>query len=308
MTIGLPRALLYYRFGRLWETFFRALGCGTITSGDTTREILRSGASVSVDESCLPLKIYMGHVKALIGRCDYILVPRFSDFGRGEELCVRFQGIYDSVRCTFPEAPLICYSLQESRGRSQRSGFLGMGRFLGKSRIQSTRAYEEALTEQKLSDTALRLEQEALFERAAPRVLIAAQPYLAHDAHIGKPVADMLSEQGCVPVFSDRCDRAACRARSGEISASLYWTMNKETAGSIPLCGDSVDGVVLMTAFPCGTDCLVNELVLRRPGGVPMIQLVLDEHQAEAGLQTRIESFADIIRDRRRACGGQDCN
>lgn len=304
MTIGLPEALLYYRFGSLWEAFFRELGYDIVTSGGTSREILKNGLESAVDESCLPVKIYMGHVKALIGRCDYILVPRFSDFGRGEELCVRFQGLYDAIRNTYPDAPLISYNLQSRKGPGQRAGFLRMGMALGKSPARSLKAYETALLEQERRDARLRREQSRLLESKLPKVLISAQPYLIYDAYVGGPIIDMLAGQGCVPVFSDCCDRAICRARSKEISKTLYWTMNKETVGAIPLCKSRIDGVILLTSFPCGTGCLVNELVTRRVRDIPIMQLVLDEHQGEAGLLTRLESFTDIILERRRNDAG----
>ena len=40
LTIGLPRAMLYYRYSVLWRTFFQELGMETVDSGPTDREIL----------------------------------------------------------------------------------------------------------------------------------------------------------------------------------------------------------------------------------------------------------------------------
>ena len=60
MTIGLPRAMLYYRYGVLWEAFFRELGCDTLTSRETDREIFECGIKYSIDECCLPQKSSWG--------------------------------------------------------------------------------------------------------------------------------------------------------------------------------------------------------------------------------------------------------
>ena len=65
MKIGLPRALLYHRYGVLWEVFFKKLGCETVVSPDTTFDTMSMGAGFSVDECCLPLKVFLGHVKSL---------------------------------------------------------------------------------------------------------------------------------------------------------------------------------------------------------------------------------------------------
>ena len=87
ITVGLPRALLYYRYAPLWKAFFQELGAETVVSDPTDRDILERGAALAIDEACLSLKIYLGHVAALVGRCDYILVPRVSNFGRHRNMC-----------------------------------------------------------------------------------------------------------------------------------------------------------------------------------------------------------------------------
>ena len=82
------------------------------------------------------------------------------------------------------------------------------------------------------------------------------------------------------------------------ISQTLYWLYNRELVGSIKLLEDKIDGIILLTAFPCGPDSLVNELIIRKVRNIPTINIVIDELQGEAGLITRIESFMDIIKER----------
>ena len=74
--IGIPRALLYYKYYTLWEHFFKELGLDILISPETNNEILQNGKKYTVDEACLSLKIYIGHVFYLIDKVDYILVPR----------------------------------------------------------------------------------------------------------------------------------------------------------------------------------------------------------------------------------------
>lgn len=74
MTIGIPNALLSHRYMTLWTAFFEGLGVSIRSSGPTSRKILEDGSALAVDEGCLSLKIYFGHVKALIGACDHILI------------------------------------------------------------------------------------------------------------------------------------------------------------------------------------------------------------------------------------------
>ena len=41
---------------------------------------------------------------------------------------------------------------------------------------------------------------------------------------------------------------------------------------------------------------MVNELIVRRVKGMPILNLVLDSQSGTAGVETRLESFIDIIR------------
>jgi len=296
MTIGLPRAFLFYRYQYLWTTFFQELGCQIIVSPDTSQTLLSEGISSSIGECCLPAKLFLGHVAYLLDRCDYILVPRFQSLDRDGEFCVRLWGLPDLVRSTFPDASLIGYDLQ---GReSEQRGFLRMGKFLGRSQSQTLQAYHLGLRDQARQDELERTQQQALLSSPAPKVLIVAQPYLIHDGYVGAPLVRLLEEQGGVPIFADRSDRKLCREGAKTLSSDLYWILNQESIGAIPTMRPLVDGILLVTAFPCGTDSLANELVLRREKHLPIAQILLDEQQGMAGLQTRIECFMDILHER----------
>ena len=75
--IGMPRALLHYRYGTLWTTFFEALGCDVVLSDPTDRSTVAHGDALSNDECCLASKIYLGHVASLVDSdaCDAVFVP-----------------------------------------------------------------------------------------------------------------------------------------------------------------------------------------------------------------------------------------
>ena len=301
MTIGIPKALLYYKYGTLWETFFRALGCDVAYSALTTRQTLEDGARFSIDEACIPSKLYMGHVYSLLGVCDRILVPRVESFGPREEVCVKFNALYDIVRNTFPAVPLLCYNLHAQKGAGERKGFVGMARNLGKSPIRALAAYNEGKEAQRQADAARTREQERLLEEPDTlKILLVTHPYNIHDPLLGGPIVRAVRASGGTPVFADALDKAACAEKAPGLSEHLYWTYSKELVGAVGLCAGQADGILLITAFPCGPDSLVNELLLRKLKGVPVAHILLDELSGEAGLVTRIESFLDIIKEKKR--------
>lgn len=63
--IGIPRGFLYYRDYILFKNFFEGIGCTVLLSAPSNRSIIEDGKKLAVDESCLPFKIYLGHVKYL---------------------------------------------------------------------------------------------------------------------------------------------------------------------------------------------------------------------------------------------------
>ena len=100
MKIGIPRSFLYYKYHYLWESFFEELGIDYVVSPFTNREIYKQGTIRAIDEACLSSKIYLGHIDYLLGKCDYILVPRVFGYEEGT-ICTKFQAIYDVVNNTF---------------------------------------------------------------------------------------------------------------------------------------------------------------------------------------------------------------
>lgn len=299
MTIGLPRALLYYRYKDLWETFFKELNCDIIISEETNKKILTDGINFSIDECCLPFKIYMGHVYSLMGKCDYILIPRVVSYSRKNVVCVKFNALYDIVKNTFENVNLLDYNVDVMNGENEQKGFIKMGMLLGKSYIKTLKAYKKAKSSLLINIKQQNdMQNEILNSHGKLKILIVSHPYNTYDKLIGYPIVEYINKLGGTSIFADETNREASVLKSKEISESLYWLYNKELIGSIKLLEDKIDGIILITAFPCGPDSLVNELILRKSKKIPTINIILDDLQGEAGLQTRIESFIDIINER----------
>jgi len=297
ITVGLPRALLYYKFSVLWETFFRELGCDVVASGETTGKMLEDGCSDAVDECCLPAKIFLGHVRAVKDSCDVLFVPRMTGFGRNEELCARFYGLYDIVRTIHPAVPLLRCNIsgEGDEGLSQIGKTLGIGWW----RVESARRRAVQAQHKEWRRQADEQEKKWSQNSVDAKVLIAAQPYILHDRLMGGMVTQMVKEQGGQIMYSDRCGRH-CAEMSRVIAPRMYWAMNKEYTGAIAHNRRRADGVILLTAFPCGGGALVSEMITRSVSEVPMTQILLDGMQGEGGMQTRVECFMDIVQERRR--------
>ena len=297
--IGLPRAMLYYRYRVLWQTFFQELGMETVVSPPTDREILERGTALAIDEACLSLKIYLGHVAALVGKCDYILVPRVSNFGRQRAMCTRFEALPDLVRSVLrgQGQRFLSYEVdEEAKKAGEEDALVELGKSLGRTAKAAKRAYKAA----KKADLAQHKQRvqkyEQQYKKEGMKVLIAAHSYVAEDPYMGRVVSNYLKKSGVIPVRADMVDREAALKRSRELSPTCKWEFSREILGGIAMHQRDVDGIILLSAFPCGPDAMVNELIARRVKGVPLLNLVLDSQSGTAGVETRLESFIDIIR------------
>lgn len=295
--IGIPKALLYFRYHTLWESFFEKLDCEIVESEDTTKAVLSNGMNYAIDEACLSYKIYLGHLASLIGKCDYVLIPRIATFADREIVCTRFQALYDVVKNTFRDQDfkILDYNVDVMEGKTEQDGFIEMGRRLGKSKKESLEAYLFAKGAMEEEQKMKLREQNKKLKTDNIKLLVVSHPYNIYDSYVGKPVSDYLEELGCTIIYADIVDREKARRKAHKLSPTLQWTYNKELVGAIELYKDKVDGIVLMSSFPCGPDSLVNEMLIRRINK-PMVTLILDVQDGTAGRETRLESFVDIIK------------
>ena len=105
----------------------------------------------------------------------------------------------------------------------------------------------------------------------------------------------MLERCGAQVLLAHRFSPKKALEASEKFSSTMPWVVNRELTGAIACLRDKVDGVVIMSAFPCGPDSMTNEAIAQRLGGVPSLLLTVDAQSGTAGLETRIESFVDIL-------------
>jgi len=161
------------------------------------------------------------------------------------------------------------------------------------------KAYENAVAALEEFEKNLESRQEAVLQSEGLKVLVVAHPYNIYDKLIGEPIVRTLEELGANVLYADVPDSTSMCGKSKALARSMYWRYNKELTGSVEYYKDKIDGIIFMTTFPCGPDSLAIELIMRKIKDVPMTNLIIDSNFGEAGLNTRIESFIDILEAKR---------
>jgi predicted nucleotide-binding protein (sugar kinase/HSP70/actin superfamily) len=298
-TIGIPRALLYHRYGVLWTEFWNQLGARVVVSKPTDRATLDEGSALAEAEMCLSVKTYMGHVKALIGRCDYIMVPAYTSFGIRRTMCLTFQALPDVTEAIFRNSgqKFLTCSIGPGRG-SAEEGMVSMAESIGYGRKAAVRAYRAAAKKAEAAYAARVKQNEALYKKDGIRVIVAAHSYVAEDAFSGGYILEMLRKMGVTVIRADLTDRKKALARSAHFSPTMKWEMSREITGGMLNHWKEADGLLLLSVYPCAPDSMVNDMIIRKMEdcGIPILTLTLDAQNGVAGAETRLESFIDIIR------------
>ena len=297
--VGIPRAFLYYRHSVLWKEFFEKLNCNIIISPETNKEIIELGKKYSIDESCLSSKMYMGHVAYLSDKCDYVLVPRICDYGKNNNVCVKFNALYDIAKNLFPTVNILNYNIEKTKFKFEFTGFVKMGLILNKNIFKVIYSYIFAKLKEKKHNEYLINQQKQVLNNNKIKILIVAHPYNIYDKYIGEPIIRFLKNMNVEIICADLLDRKKAIKYSYQLTNTLYWTYSKELVGAVNYYKDKVDGIIFITSFPCGPDSLVNELLIRKLKNIPITNILIDESTAEAGLITRLESFIDIIKGKK---------
>jgi len=290
--VGMPQGLLYYQYGWLWEEFFRQLGADVVPSGETTRMTLDYGSSL--DEICLPAKVFFGHACALREQVDFVFAPRVVSVKKGQYTCPKIIAMPDLLRAN-AKLPTIIDSeinLLQSR-RKLMEAVLAVGKTIGKSPLASICAWGQAwLQPRRLADD--------LTASNRLRVAVIGHPYILHDRQVSMNIINRL-RQAAIDVITPEavsCRQASLAAQP--LGKEIFWSGSHHIAGAAMALMTGlkpVDGLIFFTCFSCGPDALIGELLCQRARvhNIPAMVLSVDEHTAEAGFITRLEAFTDML-------------
>jgi predicted nucleotide-binding protein (sugar kinase/HSP70/actin superfamily) len=325
MVIGIPRAMSFYHNFPFYFGFFSDLGIKIVLSDVTTKHTLSRGSALVVTETCLPVKIYIGHVLNLLDKgVDKIFVPSIQSIAHKIYNCSKIRGLPDLVRNVVKQDfTMVEATLDKSEKNRGLYDFLGeIVKYFGitdKNKIKKAskagwRTYnnfqimsKSGMNYEKAMNYAL---QGKVFIESQSREYPISVAVISHGYNIYDDKASM-------KIF-DKLDKMDVRAfsslqLSGEqmddgiktLGQELYWANEHEMTGAAGhyMKDNKIDGLITVTAFGCGPDSLMIERMTRKAKqfGKPLLNLTIDEQTGEAGFITRLEAFVDMLYRKKRA-------
>ncbi len=324
--IGIPRTLAYFIYFPFWKTFFEELDQEVIVSSPTTREIMDHGVREAVNDACIPIKLYHGHVADLASKVDYVFCPRLvsvrkhGDFGT-ETFCPKFLGLPDMVRLAMDNLPeIIDVRVDLKQGKDELLNVCSqVGDLLGKSEVEIKKAYQSAMKVQKrfkkllyqnmTPEEALDMlfakgERKPLLTQPDLQIAVVGYPYVIYDDYINGRILSLLAKENVNVYTQDMLSDKIMNRQARNLPKSMFWYFsNRAVYGALHFMQQkNIDGIIHITAFACGPDSIVDRLLeieARRHGQIPYLSIAVDEHTGDAGVRTRVEAFLDMLRFRR---------
>jgi len=306
MTIGIPRALIYWKRPYFWESFFENLGFEVLLSPKTNKEIVEEGVKISDPETCFSNKVYFGHLKWLEGKVDYIFVPRLKANEEKLEYCPKFFGIPDLAKILV-KTKILTENFDERREKFGKI-LEKLGKKLNKNKKEIKKSVQIALSKEK--EIKEKEEQDFLekIKSEKRKIVLISHPYNLYDDYVNLGIKDKLEKLGAGPIFIDEVSlRVNPRINPRESASTIkfHWEFGKEIMEKIQEILDisklrnfELAGAIEISSFACGCDAVLKEFVERefKQNKIPFLYLIIDEQTGEAGLQTRLEAFIDTLK------------
>jgi predicted nucleotide-binding protein (sugar kinase/HSP70/actin superfamily) len=309
VNIGIPRALLYYWYGKQWEDFWRDCGCEVTVSPPTDRRILTDGVEAAIDEICLPVKIFLGHLRYLAPQVDRIMLPHLIRVERDSYICPKFMGLPDVVQHTLPELqgkllPVTVNLNQTDMGQSLKNSATQLG--LKPRGVRLKKFPEDGpdfslpTLNNKSSHPTLRVSEHSL------TIGLLGHAYCLYDSCFNLNLLERLAAYKVKLVTPEMIPAAFRGVGSARLPKKLFWTMGRSQMDALEwmLNGTAVDGFIHVAPFACGLEAFIGDLLERRIRNArkPLLKLNFEEHSGEAGMITRLEAFIDLVKYHMKAC------
>lgn len=295
MKVGIPKGLLYHKYHPFLETFFNELGAEIIVSPDTNKEILDDGIKYCVSEACLPVKIFHGHAAYLKDKCDVLVIPRIMRLKKREYICPKFCGLPEMIKNSIEDIPEI--TIEPIYADNQRNFYKWIrntGRMITKDTSKIDRACSMAIESQKSYNSGINNEEYDI------KVALIGHPYNVHDNFVNMNLVKKFNKLGVGVITEEYIDENSIANEVKNLYKRPFWTFAKNSYGTAVYLSKNrkIDGVVYISSFGCGIDSVITELIQNSINEFPFLIIKVDEHTGQAGYDTRIEAFIDMLERR----------
>ncbi|MFP4516478.1 MAG: acyl-CoA dehydratase activase [Desulfovibrionales bacterium] len=314
-TVGMTRSFLMNTYFPLFATFFEQCGFRVVLPD----KVEQSGMDQQNAPFCFPGELAHGFMAEMLRfDPDFIFLPHLRTLPKMDSAinsftCVLVQGEAYYLRSCFKELDdpkrLLSPVLNFEEGvAGAMQPFLDLGKTLGRSKKEVVQAFQAGVQAQEeffasLKEIGRNWLQELEDDPESIGIVLFGRPYSAFTDVANKGVPVKFASRGVriIPF-----DMLPFEDEDLDTDQNMYWGMGQMLlrAARMVKKHPRLFGTYV-TNFSCGPDSFLVGYFRDIMGKKPSLTLELDSHTADAGLETRVEAFLDIIEFYRKA-GIQD--
>lgn len=299
--IGIPRALTTHSLYPLYSSFFNGIGMEVILSGIDPAGDLKANSGF-----CFPAQIAHGAVLDMVRKnVELVFLPHVTRMPQPNAchdslLCPITQASPYFMTKAFPRTRFISPVLDFTSGYYACKSLIELVvTELGVSREVANAAWSVAVRAQNEVELEMReLGRKALagaISDGKPAILLAGHSYNAFTPEASQSVSRKLASMGITAIPAD------CLVSEGE--GPTAWHFANQIMNAVTLVKRFPNLFLLSVSnFSCTIDAFTHSMLASELGAKPYLLLEIDAATADAGVQTRLEAFLDIIRNYRAAC------
>jgi predicted nucleotide-binding protein (sugar kinase/HSP70/actin superfamily) len=306
-----------------WRAFFDVLDMEIVLSAPTNPKIARDTKDRAVLEACYPAKLVYGHVSDLIERLgeaqappDLLFVPSIVDRenispGQTENKYCPYipamphmiAGMLVDRTPTLRLVRDVLHFLSEDR---RAKDMARLAKSLGVSRKHILKADEAGLEAQRAFYAALRhrgRQVRDMLAEAASRgepkyaAVIVGRPYNVCDLGVSQHLPSKLLKMGVLAIPMDLLPLEEVDLTDRH--QNMFWRSGQDILAAARLIRqDPMLQAIYINSFICGPDSFLINFFRHTMRGKPFLELEVDDHTADAGIETRCEAFFESLRMR----------
>jgi predicted CoA-substrate-specific enzyme activase len=301
--VGINRSLTVSTLLPLYSKFFAELGYEVILPEDSHENGIQQQAAAF----CHPVGLSHGYIYDLLYNyeTDYIFLPHVRGLyvknGAEESmLCPMAQAEPYYLSAVWPElkednvfSPVLDF---KNGFASVEDKFIEIAFKLGIARDKAKNAYKKAVEYQSQFNKELKEKGEEVLEylRENPdekAIVLFGRPYNAFVSEANMGIPHKFASRGEIVIPYDMLD-----IDKRDVSQKMYWSMGQMIMKGTELVSSHPNlFAAYITNFSCGPDSFLLNYFRDINGSKPSLILELDSHTADAGLNTRIEAFLDVV-------------
>jgi predicted CoA-substrate-specific enzyme activase len=295
-TIGIPRALLTHSLYPLYSTFLKELGHKVILSDIDDEKELMTNAPF-----CYPIQVLHGAVYDLVKRkVNTIFLPHVVHMTKNDSwiestFCPITQASPYFISQAFQDAKILKPVLDFSRGYKEEDALIQLAiNELHHTKKLAKQAYKKAVEAQVAIEQQFKqLGQEAIDRLKGTNdigILLIGRSYNAFPPETSLKIPKKLASMGITVIPFDFLEKTDTH------DIPWYFANYVKVAIDLALKNENLF-ILYINSFSCTIDAFVQNYVRSEMTSKPYLFLELDAHTADAGIQTRLEAFLEIVKN-----------